>query len=298
MSFGGTILFSKPWVTGQLRNYIGVFFLSGLISLASGLWIFFMIDGGQNSMEKERNSKDAEEFSISETNEGSQTFNVFDLNNILAMIRTCLKRRKNNKHIQLWHLMACLTLALICSLGEMSIAFQFVQRVFAWNAKYFSNIKTVTSLIPAIGGVILPAILVEKLHLDDYLIGIIGSISIILAACLKGGILEPFAYFFGEALGVSTTLLAISLRSIMSKIIESGEIGQIFTIISAIQSVAPILSSAFYTLIFNETLEVYPGLVYHLVALLSFYPLIFICWMSLSQIRQSFRQSKIREQAG
>lgn len=299
MSFGGSILVSKPWLAGQLRNYIGVFFASGLISLVSGLWIFFLIDDGPKPDEK--NSENSGKFQTDGTigpkkGQNYQTASdLFDFNNILAMIRTCFKKREENKHTRLWHVMACLTLALICSLGEMTITFQFVQRVFAWDAEYFSNFKTLTALIPAIGGVILPVILVNKFHLDDHVTGIIGSISIILAASLKGGILEPSGYFLGEALAVSTSLSSISFRSIMSKLIEPEEIGQIFTIFSAVQSLAPIISSAFYTFVFNKTLEVYPGFVYHLVGIVSFYPLIVMMWMNLSSKKSNTHRKLVKE---
>lgn len=303
MSAGGAILSSRPWFPDHNRNYVAVYSFAGLISLVSSIWALLAIKGSARTSEPDASS-DQNDAKInlkpkqSDTDGMDKTHNnlkqkrqddkktaiahLFDFSNVTQMIRTLLKKRPERSHIKLWNLMASMTLALICSLGEMTISFQFVQAVYKWDARYYSNVKTLTALMPAFGGVILPIILVQKFHVKDTTMGIIGSSSIILAATLKGGIMEPFAFFLGEAVSMCTQLLSISFRSIMSKIISFDEIGQVFTVFSCIQSTTPIISAAFYSAIFNGTVEFYPGFVYHVVAMVIFYPLIVAMWVDFT----------------
>ncbi|XP_074598901.1 putative peptidoglycan muropeptide transporter SLC46 [Brevipalpus obovatus] len=303
MSAGGAILASRPWFADQNRNYVAVYSFAALISFLTSIWALVAIKGSartcesdvlsdQNDVKTNLRPKQSEpdgtekvhnNFKQKRQNDKKTAIaHLFDFSNITQMIRTLLKKRPERRHIKLWNLMASMTLALICSLGEMTVSFQFVQAVYKWDARYYSNVKTLTALMPAFGGVILPIILVQKFHVRDTTMGIIGSSSIILAATLKGGIMEPFAFFLGEAVSMCTQLLSISFRSIMSKIISFEEIGQVFTVFSCIQSTTPIISAAFYSAIFNGTVEFYPGFVYHVVAMVIFYPLMVAIWVDFT----------------
>lgn len=220
---------------------------------------------------------------------------LFDPSNITSMWQTCFKKRSDGNHHRVRNLIVCIVLTMIGSLGEATITFQFVQKVYHWNAEYYSNVKSLTALMPAIGGILTPFILVHYLEMRDTTMAIIGSSAVIFSSAIKGGIMEPFAYFLGEGIGIFGILLNLSMRSVISRMVRPDEVGQIFTILSCFHSMAPIISAAFYTAIFNRTIEFYPGFVYHVVAVMKFYPLFVAIWLDL-QARKSDGEQKVKNE--
>ncbi|XP_074597336.1 solute carrier family 46 member 2-like [Brevipalpus obovatus] len=303
MSAGGTILVSSSWFYPRLRNFLGVYGSSAIVNVIALIWIVAVIrtsDLGENQASKDKCSNDQRERKENSSTtdqtivQGSQNDGKVKskyLDNITEMAKTCAKKRENGNHIRLWWCLACVCLSQICIMGELTVVFQFAQKVYGWDAQYFSNLKTVTGLIPTFGAILFPVILVNKMKLRDTTLGIIGSYSLIFSCLIKGGFLIPAAFYLGEAVSVFTEMMSIAFRTIVARLISSDEYGQIFTVLSCIQTSAMVSSSILYTSIFNNTLNWYPGLVYHTVALMMFMPYIVLIWIDLSQRRSQNRKN-------
>ena len=61
----------------------------------------------------------------------------------------------------------------------------------------------------------------------------------------------------------------VSHRAAVSKLSEKEEIGKIFTLIAFAQSLMPLTGVPLMTALFNATLDIDPGIVFYLMALLS-----------------------------
>ncbi|XP_074596196.1 lysosomal proton-coupled steroid conjugate and bile acid symporter SLC46A3-like [Brevipalpus obovatus] len=296
MAVGGSILIAEPWFYPRLRNYIGVYGVCILCCMLAILWIIFVV---QNSKIQESSStEDGNEEKIMNDDEPSESIvqqtsarkteensKFTPLKNIVQMAKTCAKKRKDGNHIRLWWCLACVCLSQICLYAEFSVVYQFVQKVYGWDAQYFSNLKTVAHLIPTFGAIIFPVILVNKMKLSDTTIGIIDTCSLISSCLIKGGLLYPASFYIGEVVSMFTEMMSIAFRTIAAKLILSDEYGQVFTVISCIQSSAGMTSSILFTGIFNNTINWYPGMVYHTVALMMFMPYLVFIWMDLSKKR-------------
>jgi len=81
----------------------------------------------------------------------------------------------------------------------------------------------------------------------------------------------------GSIGGVSS----IGTRSHMSKIVGRNEIGKVFSFMTALDTVAPMISSTIFTYIFKHTMDSYPGTVYQLTAFLIFFPIFIMMWIDL-----------------
>lgn len=287
-------------MTSHLRNYLGVFAISGAISFAVFLLIILTInfesqapdkavegidtvDGKQE--EKADQVDEAEGPTTKTPQKSSPLADLFDLSNLVTMIQTVKKRRKLNAHYRLWLMMSSMSIVLMCSLGEHTVSFQFVQKVYHWDAAYYSNIRALTAIMPNLVMLILPAILIHKLHFKDTTIGIIGSISLMFACIIKGGFTVPMAFFIAETVHMFAGLKTPAMRSMVSQLIEPDEVSQIFTLIASMDATMPILSSVMYSVAFNRTIETYPGFVYHLVTILMFFPFLVILFVDLKGLR-------------
>ncbi|XP_074603369.1 uncharacterized protein LOC141856837 [Brevipalpus obovatus] len=301
MSAGGTILVSSPWFYSRLRNYLGVYGTSAIANIVSLVWLVTLMRtssfGGneapkanqddQNSQIDQNSQVEQSNTNLTNEKDGGK-LEIFD--NLVQMAKTCAKRRENGNHIRLWWCLGCVCLSQICAMGELTVVFQFAQKVYGWNAEFFSNLKTLTNLIPTLGAILFPIILVNKMKLSDTTIGIIGSYSLISSCLIKGGFLFPVAFYIGEVASMFTEMMSISFRTIAAKLISSDEYGQVFTVLSCIQSSATMSSSILYTGIFNNTINWYPGMVYHMVALMMFMPYLVLIWIDLSGKRLENRK--------
>ena len=68
-------------------------------------------------------------------------------------------------------------------------------------------------------------------------------------------------------------LASIGVRAYLSKIIDKDELGKIFSLISAIDGSIPLIGNVFFTLIFTQTLDNFPGAVFDASAGLLLLPL-------------------------
>lgn len=95
--------------------------------------------------------------------------------------------------------------------------------------------------------------------------------------------MKPYAFFVSETISLGAGLLPLALRSLISRIVQVNEVGQVFTVLSCLEAVTPILFSMLFSLLFNLTIVSYPGFIYHGVALLIFYPYLLLIYADLTK---------------
>ena len=82
-------------------------------------------------------------------------------------------------------------------------------------------------------------------------------------------------------------MASIGIRSYLSKIIAKDELGKIFSLISAIDGSIPLLGSVFFTTIFTQTLDNFPGAVFDASAGLLLIPLFMLIFIDIFCRRKS-----------
>lgn len=290
---------SKPWFYSGLRNYLGVYATSAIVNFIALIWIFLFMrtpKSGENQTELDKNENFCTEEQSTPTLAPAQSPSTNDklrvklVKNLAQMIKTFTKKRENDNHIRLWWSLLCFSLSQICIMSELIVVFQFAQRVYGWDAQYFSNLRAVTELIPSFGAALFPLILINKLKLSDTTLGIIGSYSLMFAYLIKGGFLVPSAFYVGEIVSMFIEMTPIAFRTIASRLITSDEYGQVSTVLSIIQSSSRLVSTIISTAIFNHTLHAYPGTIYVLATSVMFIPYLVLLWMDLTQRRIDKRQ--------
>ena len=208
---------------------------------------------------------------------------IFNFTNVLNMFRTCTKKRENGLRSRIWHSLIMSSFVLLAYMGDSAIGFPFAQKVYHWDAKYYSNISSVVILIPSLATSLLLPILIRKFGFTDTGLGIIGCISMISGMIIRGGFLTPTAYFLSSISSMFASFMPISIRAFLSRMITSDEIGQVYSLFSAIEAFSPAISSLFYSTVFKLTISTYPGMIYLIAALLLFYPFTVMLWLDLTK---------------
>lgn len=211
---------------------------------------------------------------------------IFDTSNVVEMLKTCFKKRSYHKHLYIWASLASMTIYIFCVLGESTIAYQFAQLAYHWNAVHYSTARSVSLILPTFMGLILPYILQKCLHWEDASCGILGILSAMFSFIIKGGILESYIFFLSSVIAAFSSVFSPCLRSMISKSADPHEIGQVFTLLGCLEAATPIVNGFYFSLVFTNTASVYPGFVYHATIGVLMIPYLAILWMGLDMKRQ------------
>ncbi|XP_015785196.1 uncharacterized protein LOC107362613 [Tetranychus urticae] len=292
---GGLTLTSKPWIAGQPRNYIGVYILSGAFSLLAAVWALVLLnDSGEavKQEEDEQNGVGKESYKTSKLEAKTPSkpgkclcsfihafSKIFKYENLKAMMHTCFKKRENGLRCRIWHTIAIAFFILSGYLSEVAIGFPFAQKVYHWNAKYYSKISPLFMLLTSISSSVVTPILVSKFAITDTKLSIIGCISLISSAAIRGFWLSSTGYIVSHSVGVLSGLQLISMRSFLARMIKSDEIGQIYSLLAAIEAFSPLLCNIFFTTVFNATISFNPGIAYLISSASMIYPLVVDIWL-------------------
>lgn len=88
------------------------------------------------------------------------------------------------------------------------------------------------------------------------------------------------------ALGLMGDAANISVRSKMSRIIDSHEVTQIFGALTMIEVLCPFIASAIYINIFNATMATYPTLIIQISTVILIIPLIIFMYIDFKFERE------------
>ena len=65
--------------------------------------------------------------------------------------------------------------------------------------------------------------------------------------------------FSGAAIGLLSSTPGITIRSALSKVTPSNELGAIFSLLASLEAATPLVLAPLYTFVYNQTLDVFPG---------------------------------------
>lgn len=209
---------------------------------------------------------------------------IINISNVINTFKTCLRKRENGERAKVINICFAIFILFISLLSESYFGFQFTEKVFHWDYRYYSNINAALLLIQAFGAILGAALFKSLLNYQDSTLAGIATMSHLLSNLFKGiGYQE--SYITGYIVYGVSGMSIPSARSTLTQIIRYHEIAQVFTILSCIQAASPMVSSIFCTTIFKATMASMPGATYHAVCLLLFYPLGVFFWINVSQRR-------------
>ncbi|XP_015788004.1 solute carrier family 46 member 3-like [Tetranychus urticae] len=269
---GGHILAQDPWISGQRKNFAGVFIVGLSLHLFGLIYTILMKPAFvyEKNVEKEKASfiqVITDVFRISRAKECALLF---------------LKKRPDSGRLRL---ILLVTSGAICNaaLGsEDGIAYQFAQRVYGLTEEAYTSMLTLVYIPPTIATVIGPSIL-KFLGLSDSSIAIFGCLSLAAFFAIRGIFLTIRGYIAGYVIGSCGRISSVAIRSLIVSTVDSAESAQIFTLSTALETFIGLGGTFLYTSIFSLTIAHQPGAVFLLVATIILYPLLVSCWIRFGQ---------------
>mgnify|MGYP002715415198 CR=1 FL=1 len=173
-TLGGKLLNMNPLFSDvQLHNYLIILLIAGVINLLSLIWECFMIDQQRDrkkfyeEFSSEDNKSDIELSNVENKSHDMKTEKddrnyykkyenqnpirlLFDCGNIVEIVKTCFKKRPTSIRAQIWLIFLSMLMFNMSREGLYVFLFQFVERVYQWNAEEYSYASSIATLVNVI----------------------------------------------------------------------------------------------------------------------------------------------------
>lgn len=180
----------------------------------------------------------------------------FGLSPIKENIKTALKERKEGKRtILLMLLLSFFALMLCLNTGDFD--YLMTRLKFGWSSRDWGNYLTVQRVTRLVSLIIMLPVLTSLLHVSDIMI-VIGGL-IVTAVSYSIMCLTNLDMMMYVAAGTQmNSITSVAIRSQLSKIVESSEIGKIFAVVAVGQSLISLISHSIFGIVYRLTLAVFP----------------------------------------
>ncbi|XP_054159983.1 solute carrier family 46 member 3-like [Oppia nitens] len=282
----------------QLYHYIAVFIVSLCGQLAALGWVLIVVN--EQPKEPEVQIVNSDLFEASSVTDQSIDSDVmikstesitdaivkhlrelFDISNVIDIFHTCCKHRSHKVRAQIWLLFISIFCVMLSYMGSMIILWQYVEKLFSWSAKKYSNVNSLVTIFTIVSMAIIIPVFMKRYKVRDMLLAIIGVVSLFMQCLMRGSLQRPIGLYLSFIVGMFAPITMIAIRSRLSKIIHEDEVGKVFSLMATVEAIAPTLASVYYSSVFGASIDTYPGLAFQIAAGILLIPLGIFIWIDL-----------------
>ncbi|KAK6644998.1 hypothetical protein RUM43_001274 [Polyplax serrata] len=189
---------------------------------------------------------------------------VFDINLLKDMFRVCFKKRDSCGRAVLFLVILSLTGSVCAMEGESNLRFLYMRLKFSWNIEEFTKWISFTYGINFLGFLIGSIVLVKWLRLSDAVLGIISTIMFVAGDLFMAFVpsSSPHLVYYEGVIKLFTAFYCPAARALLSKSVPEEDLGKVFALTTASESVLPLAFTPLYTLLYNSTIDTLPGAFY------------------------------------
>lgn len=183
----------------------------------------------------------------------------FDKKHAEETVKTLSKKRNQHRRMFLW---ICLIATFFYTFqrDEKNYTFLYTKDKFGWGISEFSNFKTLQSATQNVILFIGVPVMTKLLKLRDTSIAMVGAFFFAAARIIFTFANVPELFYVGAVISSVGPVSGPILRSMASKIVPLSERGKVFATLAVCDNAGPMISSIFYTQIYNWTLGIFAGI--------------------------------------
>jgi len=244
----------------QYSGYYGIFITSTVIQTISFLYIAAFITDTRGPSSPYC-YPDSELESNPQPSMVKRYISIFDWHQLAEVFRATMKRREHNLR-RVILLLIFLMLLNVTIFSEGSITYLYARKKFLWNEEQFTRFSTCVTIVSGVSIFLVMPVLSLYLKVHDATIGVLATISKITSLVIISLAPNGWVLFVGACSGFLSTLSAIVIRSILSKVVVKSELGKIFSMVASLEAAVPLFAAPLFTFVYNHTLESFPGAVF------------------------------------
>lgn len=185
---------------------------------------------------------------------------------VVAMLKTCFKRRPFGERRILWCLVVILMFTIFCMNGTSNIFYLFTREKFEWTLKESTRYDSISLTISILGALFGISVLKKRLKFSDLTLATIAIFSMVVDSLIKAFAESPKAMYIASVICLFKPLSSPMARSIISSIIPNNETGKVYSIASSFEAVSSLVASPLYTFIYAQTFTFFAGAFYLITA--------------------------------
>ncbi|XP_068630509.1 probable peptidoglycan muropeptide transporter SLC46 [Battus philenor] len=248
-------------LSGVLLNLIGYY---GIFCFSATLYLFCFVYG---YFYLEDVKKDT--FVAKRKGCAGFIFEFFDVKLVLETFKVAFRKGSNNRRLRV-----CLLLIVVCvvfgpSQGEFSILYLFTRYRFNWDELQYSMWMTYSIVTNLFGTMFSISLFSNYMKLDDTMLGIISCTSKIVASFAYAFARNDLEIYLAPLLEILNGTSFIAMRSIATKLVDGKEFGKVNSLFGLAEAMTPIVYGPLYSRTYIATLNILPGAVFLLGALLT-----------------------------
>ena len=171
---------------------------------------------------------------------------------IIDSFKTALKERTNSKRFYLWVYLIVVIGIVLPLWGETVIGYNYVMTRFDWGFDKYSNYTTITQIIDIVGQIIM-LVSLGYLKIRDSVL-----VPVLLSCIISRDIIKAFAeqgwmYYLAAVVYVACGYIFPATRSLISACVEPHELGKVFALMTAMESLVPLGMSQIYASVWKAT---------------------------------------------
>lgn len=246
-------LVSGSFSSSFIYNWFGSVFVFGLATTSMMLALLYCIFFVEESR------------TVSELDQrGNRLRELFRFELVKDMMTVCFKRRAYYDRAILWIIMLSLGLSIFILEGNATVFFLFVRERFEWSVRDYTiySATATTSLI--FGNLVAMYWLKRIFGLSEVTFAIIAFLHCMLDSLISAVAFQPWQLYLGVALTLLKGLVSPMCRTMLATTSERSsatgeEIGKIYAMTTALESLLPIAAVPAYTLVYKHTISTFPG---------------------------------------
>ncbi|XP_017849887.1 proton-coupled folate transporter [Drosophila busckii] len=193
---------------------------------------------------------------------------LFSTTHLKDMFKTCLEPREYNAREIIWLVTLAMFMTIFVVDGVMTVMYLYVRQQFHWSVREFTFFETISQLVSMLGALIGFLLLRKVFGLSVVTLALLSLCSDVFSNLIRGFATLPWHMYLSIVFGVFRSIGGPMCSTIVSNIVPASDLGKIFSIKNVMQSFAPFVAAPLYTLIYQHSLAVCPGLFNFLNALL------------------------------
>ncbi|KAJ8954116.1 hypothetical protein NQ314_007145 [Rhamnusium bicolor] len=272
LNVGICVGISMSGILYETIGFYGVYSLS-LVMYFSGLTygICFVKDINEIEMEKgiQKETKEKKNFLL----------DFFDIKHVIQTLKVAFKTGEHNRRTRVSVIMILVMVVIGPMHGEMNVAYYFVRYKFGWSSIDYSLFSTFQFVAHTVGTLFSLAFFTKFLKVDDTVLGMLSSGSKIIGALFYAFAPTPYFYYAGAIAEMLNGTSFIAMRSIVSKLVPSNELGQINSLFGVAEAIIPLVYGPLYSKIYAKTIETFPGAFFLVGGVLTAPAIIIFIWL-------------------
>uniref|UniRef100_A0A1B6D9S0 Major facilitator superfamily (MFS) profile domain-containing protein n=1 Tax=Clastoptera arizonana TaxID=38151 RepID=A0A1B6D9S0_9HEMI len=187
---------------------------------------------------------------------------MFDPSHFIGAVKTVFKKRPQNRRLILFLTASIAPLFLASFIGEYSVLYFFMRYKFHMGEVEYGNYCAYKMIVIFIGTFVSLIICTKILKMSDAIIGCLATVTQIASAVGMCFAVEKWQMYVFPVVDLMHGASNTASRSIITKIVDGNELGQVFGVIGAVDVFVPIVTFPVYNLVYKNTLLFMPGAFY------------------------------------